>query len=50
MASDPAETAVNLIVEAYKQSEMTEQQFGALLELIALDFKQGKATKPERSN
>lgn len=50
MPSEQAEITVALIIEAFKQSGMQQETFGALLEIMALDFKQGKVHQPERPN
>lgn len=46
MPTESSERAVNLIVQAYQVSEMTQEQFGALLELMAIDFKLGVVCEP----
>ncbi|WP_422383269.1 hypothetical protein [Roseibium album] len=46
MATESSEKAVNLVVRAYQVSELTQQQFGALLELMAFDFKLGVVCEP----
>lgn len=46
MPSEEAEMTIALIIEAYAQSGMSQEAFGALLELMAFDFKLGMVCEP----
>lgn len=50
MPTEQAETTIALIIEAYKQSGMSQEMFGVLLAGIAADFKKGNVHKPELPN
>lgn len=50
MPTEQAERTIELIIAAYKESGMDQVAFGALLEIISEDFKQGKVHEPELVN